>query len=316
MATEISIAGAPEGRAYEQSGVGDRGLVATQESLKKIELKPEVANSELAEVKSELEKAKKELAELRGDEAAAYDGWRWARALFAAVSPGFLLFGIALVSLFGLTTGTKICLLISLLLSLLALGVAAVCAGALSAREQLRESKVALRESERVLEGLEPEKGYFARLATMNWKSLEGQYKLVERQCGRSFLASMSVGLAGFVLIAAGLVVGFDKGKETIGIVSTASGILTEFISGVFFVLFIRTVRQMRAYHAALVEVQNVLLSFKIVDRITDVPVKDRTIANLVDLLMKRNSSAAVNADDDERLGRPSTGGEPAKRPA
>jgi hypothetical protein len=52
-----------------------------------------------------------------------------------------------------------------------------------------------------------------------------------------------------------------------VSFVATASGVVVEFISGVFFYLYNRTVRQLKDYHDSLLDVQNILLSFRIVEQ-------------------------------------------------
>jgi hypothetical protein len=72
----------------------------------------------------------------------------------------------------------------------------------------------------------------------------------------------------GFGFIMFGLYIGFeDKDNLTnnLAYLSAASGIIIEFISGVFFFLYNKTVRELKEYHNSLLDVQNVLLSFNIV---------------------------------------------------
>jgi hypothetical protein len=76
----------------------------------------------------------------------------------------------------------------------------------------------------------------------------------------------LDCGLAEFLLIAAGLSYGFFSNQESsVTYIATASGVIVEFISGVFFYLYNRTVKQMKEYHDSLLDVQNILLSFKLV---------------------------------------------------
>ncbi|RLF32184.1 MAG: hypothetical protein DRN08_06945 [Thermoplasmata archaeon] len=63
------------------------------------------------------------------------------------------------------------------------------------------------------------------------------------------------------------MVIGFTAVEKSqyIAYISSGSGILIEFIAGIFFYLYNKTVIQLKDYHDSLIEVQNVLLSFKIV---------------------------------------------------
>jgi len=110
--------------------------------------------------------------------------------------------------LFGSVVWTKVVFLTLVFLSALCAGIAAVCGRVSSWRRQWSHSRELEDERERLLKGVEPIGSYFGNLTTLNWKSLQGRYALVEQQCRRTFVASILVGLAGFILIAAGLAVG------------------------------------------------------------------------------------------------------------
>jgi Cyanobacterial TRADD-N associated 2-Transmembrane domain len=113
---------------------------------------------------------------------------------------------------------------------------------------------------------------YFDRLVNINVSNLEAYYTMVKVHTNNSFLASISAGCIGFLLIFTGLIVGFTglQNSQSIAFISAGSGVITEFISGVFFYLYNRTTRQLKEYHDSLVDVQNILLSFKIVQDTSD----------------------------------------------
>jgi uncharacterized membrane protein YedE/YeeE len=114
---------------------------------------------------------------------------------------------------------------------------------------------------------------YFGDLVNINVENLGDYYTQVRVHTNNSFWASIGAGGVGFALIAAGLVVGFsdasDPDSRSLAYVATASGVIVEFISGVFFYLYNRTVRQLKEYHDSLLDVQNILLSFRIVEQST-----------------------------------------------
>lgn len=126
---------------------------------------------------------------------------------------------------------------------------------------------------------------YFDRLVDINVTNLDAYYGLVKVHTNNSFLFSMSAGCIGFLLIVTGLIMGFTNvtNAQIISYVSAGAGIITEFIAGVFFYLYNRTVIQLKEYHDSLIHVQNILLSFKIVG-----DTKDDTQRNaMMELMMK-----------------------------
>jgi hypothetical protein len=92
---------------------------------------------------------------------------------------------------------------------------------------------------------------YFDSLVRINVENLAAYYGLVKVQTDKSFAVSVIMGIAGFILIAFGLL-----SHESTTTVASASGVITEFIAAVFFYLYNRTVRQMKEYHDTLISAQ------------------------------------------------------------
>ena len=108
---------------------------------------------------------------------------------------------------------------------------------------------------------------YFDRLVRINVENLAAYYALVKAHTEKSFLTASAVGVIGFLLVIMGLIVGFVANADVraVSYIATASGVIVEFIAGVFFYLYNRTVREMKGYHTSLLTVQNILLAFKLV---------------------------------------------------
>jgi hypothetical protein len=131
---------------------------------------------------------------------------------------------------------------------------------------------------------------YFTNLVKINVTNLGDYYTLVKVHTNNSFRASLLAGALGFTLIIIGLSVGFVGDKnEAIAYLATASGVLIEFISGVFFYLYNRTVRQLKEYHDSLLDVQNILLAFKIVEDSEPVN-REQLLKEILAFLLQRES--------------------------
>jgi hypothetical protein len=83
--------------------------------------------------------------------------------------------------------------------------------------------------------------------------------------------------------------------------VSTASGILTEAVAGVFFYLYNRTVLQMKDYHDRLLEVQNVLLALKITNDLENETDKRKMMQTVLSQLFNRPKNSARSTAARER---------------
>ncbi|QQO85957.1 hypothetical protein D7032_17070 [Shewanella algae] len=91
------------------------------------------------------------------------------------------------------------------------------------------------------------------------------------------------------MLIITGLIIGFTdfKNSESIAYLSAGSGVVVEFISGVFFYLYNKTTLQLKGYHDSLVNIQNVLLSFKIIEDTEDSKTKLEMTNSMIAALNK-----------------------------
>jgi hypothetical protein len=108
-----------------------------------------------------------------------------------------------------------------------------------------------------------------------------------------------AAGTVGFGLIVVGLVVGFTgtANAKTITYVASGSGVITEFIAGVFFYIYNRTIRQMKEYHDSLLAVQNILLSFKIVGDIKNEDEKAKMVSSMLAYLVNRQGGTLISND-------------------
>lgn len=140
---------------------------------------------------------------------------------------------------------------------------------------------------------------YFNKLVRVNVSFLEEYYAQVKRHTALSFSFSLLVGLLGFALIVTGLVTGFVNGDnqindtDVISYISSASGVLIEFIAGVFFYLYNKTVIQLKEYHEKLVNVQNILVANQLLEVVENTEKKDDIISTMIEHLVRKKSPPA-----------------------
>jgi len=142
-------------------------------------------------------------------------------------------------------------------------------------------------------EGTVPQGSYFDRLVDINLTNLGAYYGLVKVHANNGFLIATVAGAIGFALVIFGLILGLvgdpTKAKD-VSQVAAAAGVITEFIAGIFFYLYNKTVRQLKDYHDSLLAVQNVLLSFKLVGDTQDSAEKARMIGQMLLYLVGKHS--------------------------
>ena len=135
------------------------------------------------------------------------------------------------------------------------------------------------------------DEAYFDQLVKINIENLSDYYSLVKIHTGQSFNASIIVAVVGFVLIAAGLAAGFiNENFRNITYLATGAGMMVEFISGVMFYLYSKTVRQLKSYHDSLLDVQNILLSFKLIESTEDEKDRSAMTLKMIEFLSARRT--------------------------
>jgi Ca2+/Na+ antiporter len=127
---------------------------------------------------------------------------------------------------------------------------------------------------------------HFDSLVNINIENLAEYYRLVKVHTEKSFNASLLVAFGGFFLITAGLVISYQSDEyKNLTYLATASGILIEFIAASFFYLYSKSVRQLKGYHDSLIDVQNMLLSFRLIDTSDSPEGKTKLVEKMIDYL-------------------------------
>jgi hypothetical protein len=108
-------------------------------------------------------------------------------------------------------------------------------------------------------------------LMKMNFSYLDRYYDETHEQAARSFKAASLAAVGGFCLMLGGCVISFysdpSSSKQTAAVVATLSGIITQFVSAVFFYLQNKTMLKMGEYHQKLVLTQNVSLAINVLEK-------------------------------------------------
>ena len=132
---------------------------------------------------------------------------------------------------------------------------------------------------------------YFDALVEINIENLGAYYSMIKSHTNNSYLISAITGVVGFCFIIVGLGLEFFvNSSSSVALISAGAGIIVEFIAAIFFVLYSRTITQLKAYHHSLLDAQNVLLSFKIVEDTSSEDVKAQMMTQMLNFLMSKSS--------------------------
>jgi len=109
------------------------------------------------------------------------------------------------------------------------------------------------------------EEDIFENSIKMSYKYLDQYYSQTKEQAQKGFWATMFVAALGAILIAGGIIAMYF-GVADSSYVTCGAGVITEFISAVFFYLYNRTVSSMGNYHNKLVLSHNVSIALKVAE--------------------------------------------------
>ena len=101
----------------------------------------------------------------------------------------------------------------------------------------------------------------------MSYKYLDQYYKETREQASRGFSITVGIAIAGAAIIAIGIISMFFNATLA-AYVTTASGVIIEFISSIFFHLYNKTIQSMGNYHNKLILSQNISIALKIADSV------------------------------------------------
>lgn len=141
------------------------------------------------------------------------------------------------------------------------------------------------------------EEDVFENSIKMSYKYLDQYYLQTREQAQRGFFVTVGVAIFGALLIGVGIVAMF-VGATSPSYVTCATGLITEFISAVFFYLYNKTVSSMGKYHNKLVLSQSISIALKVADSL---PEEDEIAAKkqIVTELMRDINSHLVKTDEN-----------------
>jgi len=139
------------------------------------------------------------------------------------------------------------------------------------------------------------EEDIFENSIKMSYKYLDQYYSQTKEQAQKGFWATMFVAALGAILIAGGIIAMYF-GVADSSYVTCGAGVITEFISAVFFYLYNRTVSSMGNYHNKLVLSHNVSIALKVAESL---PAEDQAKAKnqIISELLKDVNSHMIKND-------------------
>lgn len=110
---------------------------------------------------------------------------------------------------------------------------------------------------------------FFTRLINLSNNYLDQYYYQTKIQAEKSFRVSLFISIFGAFVICFGIILLFAD-KTNPAYVTTAAGVLSEFIAAVFFYFYNNTIKSMSKYHNKLVLSQNISIALKVADTLPE----------------------------------------------
>jgi hypothetical protein len=149
-----------------------------------------------------------------------------------------------------------------------------------SARRNL-EHQITKARAEILKESIEED--FFTKLVKINFRYIDQYYYQTQQQADKSFRLSSVAATVGFGVMITGIIMMFLR-ITTSAYVTSAVGLISQFISAVFFYLYNRTILKMGQYHEKLVLTQNISVALKIAEGLPG-EAKIQAQQNLIDRL-------------------------------
>lgn len=126
-------------------------------------------------------------------------------------------------------------------------------------------------------------------MSNQGLEKLEKYYEINQNHAKWSFWASLIAVGVGLVTVIAGIVLLYIKNSSDYGLITSASGVLTEFIAGGFFYLYNRNLKQLNLFYEKLVKLQDTMLAISIIAHQMPGGEKSEAYKLLVGMLVTRN---------------------------
>lgn len=122
-----------------------------------------------------------------------------------------------------------------------------------------------------------------------NVAELKGYYAITRQQASNAFTSALVACFLGFLIFAAGLLVIYlSPDKSSIIPYSTIAGVIVEVISGLFFWLYSRALKQINIFHEQLDESQQFLTAIQVTANVSREK-RDEIYENIIRKLIKND---------------------------
>ena len=165
----------------------------------------------------------------------------------------------------------------------------------------IRQTRQRIREYELTYVQNEAQEDPFKNSIKTSYKYLDRYYDQTQQQAKSGFRITSLVALFGAGLISVGVLLLYfgDNEKITPAYITCASGVITEFISSIFFAMYNKTITSMNSYHDKLVLSQNIAFALRVAGEIDGMGEKNKAKLAIINELVKDVNAQMMKSDGD-----------------
>lgn len=160
--------------------------------------------------------------------------------------------------------------------------------------EDLREERKELKD--KIIKDKDDKEEDIFNTIKLNLNQISEYYTINKSQAKKSFNMSLFAIIIGLVTIISGIWIFYiNKNSHiNISIITTIAGIILEFIGGAYFYMYKENTRQLNYFYSELVDMQDIMLSIKLCNSLSDEKI-DKVKERIIVSLIKRSSRENEN---------------------
>lgn len=138
---------------------------------------------------------------------------------------------------------------------------------------------------------------FFNNFVKLNFKYLDSYYLQTQVQADKGFFITTLIAILSFIIISIGIVAAFFDAAADAARLSVIAGTLGEFIAGIFFYLYNKTVSNMGEYHRRLTLTQNIGIALQVSEGLPE-EIKNQTKKDIISSLLLNINEHLSSASD------------------
>jgi hypothetical protein len=128
------------------------------------------------------------------------------------------------------------------------------------------------------------------KLMRRNVAELREYYTIHKQQARKSFTSALIICFLGFILFVTGVIVVYLTDNKNVIVWTTLSGAIVEIVSGLFFWLYSKSLKQINIFHESLLKSEKFLTAIQLTERLS-VENRDTLYSHIIKTVIHQNEN-------------------------